>query len=101
MNPVVLDLAAFLRRARAAVDEGRVILSDYALEGADTLGWEPWDVRMQIRELAVDDWLRCEASTEVPGDMLWIFTPELWDNGYLWIRLVERNGIFVVSFHRG
>lgn len=27
--------------------------------------------------------------------------PEFWDGGHLWIRLVERAGIVVISFHRG
>ena len=99
--PSAADIAAFLRRVRAAVDGGRVVLSDYAVEGADELGWEPWDVRAQLRELGPEDWFRCEESVALPGDLLWVFTPELWDGDSLWIRLLERNGIVVVSFHRG
>jgi hypothetical protein len=101
MIPGASAIAAFLRRVRHAVDTGRVELTSYATDGADELGWEPLDVLDQLRELTVEEWFRCEESTAVRGDLIWVFTPNLWDEDYLWIRLVERGGIVVISFHRG
>jgi len=59
------------------------------------------DLRLQLLELAIDDLLRTEQSTAAEGGFIWVFTPELWDGGHLWIRLVERAGIVVISFHKG
>lgn len=56
---------------------------------------------MQLLDLSADDLLRTESSTAPQGGIVWIFTPEFWDGGFLWIRLVERAGIVVVSFHKG
>lgn len=95
------ELAAFLRRVLAALDADRVGLTDYAREGMDDLGWEEFDVRAQLRELVPNDWLRCEPSLHKPEDLIWVFTPDFWDDGFLWIRIVERHGLVVVSFHRG
>jgi len=59
------------------------------------------DLRLQLLELAIDDLLRTEQSTAPEGGLIWVFTPELWDGSHLWIRLVERAGIVVISFHKG
>ena len=84
---------------RAAVADGRVEFTGYAREGADDLGWDQFDMVEQLRELTPDDFLRCEESHD--GSRVWVFIPGLWDDWYLWVRLVERGGIVVVSFHRG
>lgn len=101
VRPKPTALAAFLTRVREAVAAGRLEVTDYAREGADELGWAESDILEQLRELTAEDFLRCEDSTSRPGDLLWVFTPGLWDESYLRIRLVERSGIVVVSFHRG
>ena len=94
-------ISAFLVRARTAIRAGHVIISDYAMEGAEGLGWDESDVYQQVHDLAPDDFLRCEDSHVHPWEMIWVFTPSLSEEESLWIRLVARNGIIVVSFHTG
>ncbi len=65
------------------------------------LEWTAEDLRVQLLELAAHDFLRVESSTAPQGGVIWVFTPEFWDGGHLWIRLVERAGVVVISFHRG
>lgn len=56
----------------------------------------------QLLMLAEDDLFRREPCTDRPWEDVWTFTPPMPDNeGFLWIRLVERDGVLVVSFHRG
>jgi len=80
-----------------------VRISDYARDRAsEELGWDIFDIGQQLRELTEDDLYRREASHDQPWEEVWTFTPPLPDEeGFLWIRLVERSGILVVSFHRG
>lgn len=92
----LLPPAAATRRHRG---ESRV--RAYAAEGLRDLEWTAEDLRLQLLELATADFLRVEDSTAPQGGVIWVFTPELWDGGHLWIRLVERAGIVVISFHRG
>lgn len=99
--PSAGQLASFLQRLRRAVLEGRVEIRAYALDGLRDLEWTAEDLRLQLLELGAEDFLRVEDSTAPQGGVIWVFTPELWDGGHLWIRLVERAGIVVVSFHRG
>ena len=73
----------------------------YALDGLRELEWTAQDLRLQLLELTLDDLLRTEESTAPEGGVVWVFTPEFWDGGHLWIRLVERSGIVVISFHKG
>ena len=40
-------------------------------------------------------------STAPEGGSIWVFTPDLCNGEYLWIRLVERRNIVVISFHEG
>jgi hypothetical protein len=101
MHPPHPHLTAFLRQVRKAVAEKRFWVTEYAREGATALDWDDWDVAEQLRCLSEADWLRCEDSLVHPEDVVWVFTPALWDEGFLWVRLVERAGIVVVSFHRG
>lgn len=95
------QVVRFLARLRRAVALGRVEIREYALEGIRELGWSAEDAAVQLRELGVDDFLRVEESTSVTGDLIWVFTPETLDGTLLWIRLVERSGVVVISFHRG
>jgi hypothetical protein len=99
--PTAAQIGAFLVRLRRAVDGGRVEIRGYALDGLRDLEWTVVDLRLQLLELAIDDLLRTEQSTAPEGGFIWVFTPELWDGGHLWIRLVERAGIVVISFHKG
>ncbi len=99
--PSADHLASFLQRLRRAVTEGRVEIRAYAVEGMRDLEWTAEDLGLQLLELAAEDFLRVEDSTAPQGGVIWVFTPEYWDGGDLWIRLFERAGIVVISFHRG
>lgn len=84
-----------------AAAEGRVFVSAYAAErAADDLEWDQWDIVEQLKELDIGDHRHCEISRAPTEDLIWVFTPDLWDGDLLWIRLIERDGIVVVSFHR-
>lgn len=94
-------LSSFLTRLRQAVSVGRIEVRAYALDGARDLGWDPTDICAQLLELSAEDFLRTERSTAPEGGLIWVFTPDTWDGGHLWIRLIERRNIIVVSFHEG
>ena len=96
-------ITAFLRRVRMAVAAKRIRFSDYARDRArEDLGWDLSDISEQLVHLTTDDFFRRESSTDQPWEDIWTFTPPLLeDDGFLWIRLVERDGVLVVSFHRG
>lgn len=92
---------AFLRRLRSALRSGRFYLSEYALERAfDELAWLDEDIVAQIALLQERDFLRSEHSTAREADRIWVFCPYDETEGELWIRLVEREGVVVISFHR-
>lgn len=95
------QVVRFLARLRQAVADRRVEIREYALDGIRDLGWSAEDATAELKELGVDDFLRVEESTALAGDRIWVFTPETWDDAVLWIRLVERSGVVVISFHRG
>jgi hypothetical protein len=99
--PTYEQIIAFLARLRRAISENRIQVRAYALEGLRDLEWTAEDLRLQLIDLTVDDLLRTETSTAPQGGLVWVFTPEFWDGGFLWIRLVERAGIVVISFHKG
>lgn len=100
--PTEASIAAFLQRVREAVRVGAVRLTDYARERAsEELGWDFFDICEELRELTIEDFHRCEPSMDRPWENVWTFTPPLVDDGYLWVRLTERDGVLVVSFHRG
>lgn len=101
VTPSASELEAFLRRMTRAVHEGRAEIRGYAREGGRDLGWDAKDIRLQLVELTSGDLRRLEESTAPEGGLVWVFTPDFWDGGYLWIRLIERHGIVVISFHRG
>jgi hypothetical protein len=99
--PTCEQIIAFLTRLRRAITEGRIQVRAYALDGLRDLEWTAEDLRQQLLDLTVDDLLRTESSTAPQGGLVWVFTPEFWDGGFLWIRLVERAGFVVISFHKG
>ena len=101
--PDALGVAALLRRVREAVAAKRVRTSDYARDRArEELGWDIFDIEEQLRELTEDDLYRREPGHDRPWEEIWTFRPPLLDEeGFLWIRIVERDGILIVSFHRG
>lgn len=100
MEPNVAEIAMFLARLLRAAAEGRVVLTEYAEDRAlDELGWSASDVMAHLLVLEISDFHQTERTR---GDeVLWVFTPDVDEVGRLWIRLVERQGIVVVSFHPG
>ncbi len=101
VEPNYEQIVASLARLRQVVAENRIQVRSYALDGLRDLEWTAQDLRLQLLDLTVDDLLRTESSTAPQGGVVWVFTPEFWDGGFLWIRLVERAGIVVISFHKG
>ncbi len=94
------DVVDFLQRVHVAVAAGTFIVTDKAArEVVEELGWDLASVADELLELQPGDYLHSERSRPHPKDMVHTFTPPL-DDGELWIRLVERAGIIVVSFHR-
>lgn len=100
MDPNVAEIAMFLARVLRAAADGRVVLTEYAEDRAlDELGWSASEVIEQLLLLEAGDFHQTERTR---GDaVLWVFTPYVDDVGRLWIRMVERQGIVVVSFHPG
>lgn len=95
-NPSV---SRFLARLRAALSAGHVVITRKAArEATDELGLDRLVVFEVLAELDLDDFNRTVPSSAVPGDVVWVFTPA-YDTMTLWIRLVERNKVIVVSFH--
>lgn len=101
MEPTPVQLRAFLQRVSVAADEGRVCVTTYVVErAADELQWDQWDIIEQLKELDIVDHRHCETSRAPTADLIWVFTPTLWDGDQVWIRLIERDGIVVVGFHK-
>ena len=100
MPPTADQITAYLRRLRRRVDEGRIQFTRNANLSIEDMEWTQADATEQVRCLRQEDFLRVETST-VDESMIWVFTPDEPWFGRLWIRLVERAGITVVSFHPG
>lgn len=93
------SVAAFLSRVRRAIRVGEVVVSAKALdEAAEDLNWSRDELIVFLTFLEVSDFERVEMSAVRPGDTLWVFCPEI-EEGTLWIRIIARKGIIVVSFH--
>jgi hypothetical protein len=100
MCPSDSEIEAFLSRARRACRDGRVFVTKKAMtEAWQGLCWQDSDVRLQIEALVLHDFHELVSSTVRPGDPVWVFCPETTFEGSLYIRLVEREGLVVVSFH--
>ena len=94
-------VSGFLSRLRTAIEADRVWVTHYAATFAtEDLQWDREDILLQLTDLEPGDFLRVERSTRRSGDVIAVFTPEPETTGRLWVRLVERGGIIVVSFHR-
>lgn len=93
------DVAGFLARLRAYVDEDKVLVRNKALDEARAeFQMEFEDIVAFLPELLEEDFERIEPSKARPEDAVWVFIAEVAHNEF-WIRLVERNGIVVISFH--
>ncbi|MFH1465096.1 MAG: type II toxin-antitoxin system MqsR family toxin [Pseudomonadota bacterium] len=102
MCPAKLSVSSFLHRLAQAVAENRVFVTGKAAdEAVDDLGWTREDILLQLLDLVETDFERTEESTAHPGNLIWVFCPDLDFEGTLWIRLAERHGVVVISFHLG
>lgn len=91
----------FLRRATAHIRADKVVFTDYAVRrAAEELGWDRHDILLQLQDLRPEDFLRTEYGILYPDKLVWIFQPEYWEGGRLWIRLIETDKLIVISFHR-
>lgn len=93
------EIEAFLFRVRAAVHLGQVDVKDYAADrAAEEFGWALEDIFDVLDDLCTNDFRECQISKRSTRDLIWVFTPE-YEVGRLWIRLIERDQLVVVSFH--
>ena len=92
---------SFLVRLDAAIEAGRVDVSEDALESVEReLGWGLPEIVGLLLTLDADDFADAMPSTAPEGGFIWVFTPTI-DEGRLWVRLCERKKVVVVSLHRG
>ena len=102
MNVSRAELLAFLDAVRSCRRGGRVRIAEKARKEAALHGLEDEDVYLFLDDLALDDFLRCEAPRYGAFDPIWVFTPEIIEpEGRLWIRLAQQGAtlVVVVSFH--
>ena len=93
------QVESFLRGLRRALNADNVLITRKAAEeAASELHMRREEVFEILAELTGLDFDHATASVAVPGDEIWVFTP-VCDEVALWIRLVERGKVIVVSFH--
>jgi hypothetical protein len=74
------------------------VLTTKATDEIRGQGWQTdWALDF-VASLSLLDFERCEDSTVFAGAIIWVFCPET-EDGTVWIRLTERDLVFVVSFH--
>lgn len=88
----------FLSKLHASCAQEAVFVSRAALEDAEEMGWGYADIVAQLVCLAADDFEKRVASQRFPWEQIWVFCPSS-SGEQLWIRIVERNGFFIISFH--
>jgi hypothetical protein len=107
-RPGARAVASFLRRLRQACGSGRVYLTRKAAgEAVEGLGWDAPAIVSFLGSLSAAAFRRTERSVLRREDLVWVFAPwaEIRTPGgerelfRLWVRLVEREGFWVVSFH--
>lgn len=98
--PVCSDptLEAFLQRVRTACEENRAQLTLSAQQDAADIGFDRSMVENLLMRLSPGDFEKRVRSDRGPGEWVWIFLPALGDL-HLRVRLLERRGIVVISFH--
>ena len=99
--PSPRDLQRFLKRLEQALAADAVRVSTYARQRAfDELQFDALDILLVVGELDAESFEKCVLSEVSHDELVWVFCPTV-DDTILWIRLIERNGILVVSFHPG
>lgn len=101
------QVLALVRRLRGAVEGDLVRVEEYALERATAeLGWDETSILLELMRIEAHHFLRTERAGDplFRGETIWVFTPPVqipptFGDVSLWIRLIERNGVVVVSFH--
>ena len=100
--PTDREVEQYLIQVRRLIEQQRVVVSGYALDLAwRQLHYTQWDVLEEIQSLDSSSFYDQKPSSAEEGGMVWIFAPELWDGGFLWIRLCIRDSLVIISFHRG
>lgn len=100
-------ISGFLHRLRLSLREERVVVDVYALDRASMeLEWDHLAILDELRWLTVSAFHRLETGRDPRylGENIWVFCPGIalppkFDQSNLWIRLIERRGIIVISFH--
>ena len=93
------QVGSFLRRLRRALTADNVLLTRKAAEeAAHELHMQREEVFEVLAQLNGLDFDHTAPSAALPGDLVWVFTP-VHDGVTLWIRVVERGKVIVVSFH--
>ena len=107
MNVSEPRIADFLQRLRLYLKEERVVVDVYALDRASMeLEWDHLAILDELRWLTVSAFHRVEIGRDprYSGEKIWVFCPEIdlppvFKPSNLWIRLIERRGMIVISFH--
>ena len=91
---------AFLKKLSTSLARGRIEVRRKANDELTVLGWELSDLLLQLRALNEADFLRVETAHRDDRRVVWVFCPDWWAGGWLWVRLTEEEGdVVVVSFH--
>ena len=107
MSPSRSKISAFLRRLRLAIRQELVFVEVYALDRAtEDFEWDRFAIVDELKWLELDDFHKTDVAKDprYTGEMIWVFCPEVdlpprFDTRKLWIRLIERKGFIVISFH--
>jgi hypothetical protein len=93
------SVRAFLARLRLACRANRVLLTPSTQQEADALGFDVVAVEHVLMNLETEDFEKLVPSTRRPGDVIWVFVPVVDGDLTLWIRMIERGNVVVISFH--
>ncbi len=77
-----------------------LVLEDARSYAIRDFGWEIEDIFAFLYVLDAQDFSEQMPSTAPEGGTIWIFLP-MSGSGRIWVRLCERDNIYLLSFHRG
>lgn len=100
-------VAGFLDRLQHSLEEEQVVVSVYALErAAIDLEWDHLAILDELKWLTASAFHRIEIGRDPRylGEDIWVFCPRVnfapsFEGSNLWIRMIERRGVIVISFH--
>lgn len=91
-------IEVFLRRVSSACRENRVQVSLSAQQDAAEIGFDRPMIESVLLRLASSDFEKRVSGARNVDEWVWVFVPAV-DDLVLWVRLIERAGVVVVSFH--